>query len=171
MIKIRNGKYKFYLKVLSFLLIINMIIGYFPKGLAIVDAVTNSDVADTDTSNAVDAIDTRKASDTNADYLGNVTFYNYYGKYQTADTTDNSDNDHYSFERFNRAISNYASSTGMEYPLYFGDFNGAANNSNNPEQNPLQGQTLGGSAYRFYWAINRANRNANYSASLQGLVS
>ena len=171
MIKIRNGKYKFYLKVLSFLLIINMIIGYFPKGLAIVDAVTNSDVADADTSNAVDAIDTRKASDTNADYLGNVTFYNYYGKYQTADTTDNSDNDHYSFERFNRAISNYASSTGMEYPLYFGDFNGAANNSNNPEQNPLQGQTLGGSAYRFYWAINRANRNANYSASLQGLVS
>lgn len=110
-------------------------------------------------------------SQTDADYLGNVSFYNYYGKYQTSDTTDNSDNDHYSFERFNRAISNYASSTGMEYPLYFGDFNGAAGQSNNPEKNPLQGQPLSGSAYRFYWAINRANRNANYSASLQGLVS
>lgn len=166
-------------KFLSIFLISIIIMGYFPRNLAIADTVIGSntdtindaDMADTDTSNAVDAIDTRKASDTNADYLGNVTFYNYYGKYQTADTTDNSDNDHYSFERFNRAISNYASSTGMEYPLYFGDFNGAANNSNNPEQNPLQGQTLGGSAYRFYWAINRANRNANYSASLQGIVS
>ena len=177
--KLKVDKFKFYLKILSIILIINLIIGYFPRNLAIADTVivSNTDtindvyMADIDISNAVDAIDTRKASDTNADYLGNVTFYNYYGKYQTADTTDNSDNDHYSFERFNRAISNYASSTGMEYPLYFGDFNGAANNSNNPEQNPLQGQTLGGSAYRFYWAINRANRNANYSASLQGLVS
>ena len=177
--KLKVDKFKFYLKILSIILIINLIIGYFPRNLAIADTVIGSntdtindaDMADTDISNAVDAIDTRKASDTNADYLGNVTFYNYYGKYQTADTTDNSDNDHYSFERFNRAISNYASSTGMEYPLYFGDFNGAANNSNNPEQNPLQGQTLSGSAYRFYWAINRANRNANYSASLQGLVS
>ena len=177
--KLKVDKFKFYLKILSIILIINLIIGYFPRNLAIADTVIGSNtdtindvyMADIDISNAVDAIDTRKASDTNADYLGNVTFYNYYGKYQTADTTDNSDNDHYSFERFNRAISNYASSTGMEYPLYFGDFNGAANNSNNPEQNPLQGQTLGGSAYRFYWAINRANRNANYSASLQGLVS
>lgn len=177
--KLKVDKFKFYLKILSIILIINLIIGYFPRNLAIADTVIGSntdtindaDMADTDTSNAVDAIDTRKASDTNADYLGKVKFYDYYGKYQTADTTDNSDNDHYSFERFNRAISNYASSTGMEYPLYFGDFNGAANNSNNPEQNPLQGQTLGGSAYRFYWAINRANRNANYSASLQGIVS
>ncbi|WP_294391186.1 SpaA isopeptide-forming pilin-related protein [uncultured Clostridium sp.] len=177
--KLKVDKFKFYLKILSIILIINLIIGYFPRNLAIADTVIGSNtdtindvyMADIDISNAVDAIDTRKAIDTNADYLGNVTFYNYYGKYQTADTTDNSDNDHYSFERFNRAISNYASSTGMEYPLYFGDFNGAANNSNNPEQNPLQGQTLGGSAYRFYWAINRANRNANYSASLQGLVS
>ena len=138
-------------KFLSMFLISIILIGYFPKIEVIADTV--------------------KATQNNADYLGNVSFYNYYGKYQTSDTTDSSDGDHYSFERFNRAISNYASSTAMEYPLYFGDFNGAANNSNNPEQNPLQGQTLGGSAYRFYWAINRANRNANYSASLQGIVN
>ena len=101
--KLKVDKFKFYLKILSIILIINLIIGYFPRNLAIADTVIGSNtdtindvyMADIDISNAVDAIDTRKASDTNADYLGNVTFYNYYGKYQTADTTDNSDNDHY----------------------------------------------------------------------------
>lgn len=106
-----------------------------------------------------------------ADYLADVTFYNYYSKYQTSDTSDNSNNDHYSFEKFNEVISNYARDNGMLYPLYFGDFNGAAGSSNNPEINPSQGQPLNGKAANFYWAINRANRNANYSASLQGLVS
>ena len=103
MIKIRNGKYKFYLKVLSLLLIINMIIGYFPRGLAIVDAVTNSDVADTDTNNDVKAIDTRKASDTDADYLGKVKFYDYYGSNKIGtignNASETSNGYHYYFEK------------------------------------------------------------------------
>lgn len=138
-------------KFLSIFLISIIIMGYFPRNEAIADTV--------------------KAGQNNADYLGNVTFYNYYGKYQTSDTSDDGHGDHYSFEKFNQKVSDYASKNEMEYPLYFGDFNGAAGNSNKPEQDPLKGQTLGGSAYRFYWAINRANRNANYSASLQGIVS
>ena len=84
--KVKVDKFKFYLKVLSILLIFNMIIGYFPRGLAIADTIIGSntdtindvDMADTYTSNAVDSSDTRKASDTNADYLGKVTFYDYY---------------------------------------------------------------------------------------------
>lgn len=138
-------------KFLSIFLISIIIMGYFPRNEVIADTV--------------------KVGQNNADYLGNVTFYNYYGKYQTSDTSDDEHGDHYSFEKFNQKVSDYASKNEMEYPLYFGDFNGAAGNSNKPEQDPLKGQTLGGSAYRFYWAINRANRNANYSASLQGIVS
>ena len=167
--KVKVDKFKFYLKVLSILLIFNMIIGYFPRNLAIADTVIGSN---TETSNDVDVVYASKPSDTNADYLGNVTFYDYYGRYEL---NDNPGADligqHYSFEHFNSKISEYARNTEMEYPLYFGDFNQAYNNSNNPEGNPLQGQPLLGNAYRFYWAINRANRNANYSASLQGLVS
>ena len=60
----------------------------------------------------------------------------------------------------------------MLYPLYFGDFwKAAGTNSDETVKKPTEGQPLLGTAYRFYWAINRANRNANYSASLQGLVS
>ena len=82
--KVKVDKFKFYLKVLSILLIFNMIIGYFPRGLAIADTVINSDVdiADTYTSNDVDVVYTSRPSDTNADYLGNVTFYDYYGRYE-----------------------------------------------------------------------------------------
>ena len=79
--KVKVDKFKFYLKVLSILLIFNMIIGYFPKGLVIADTVISGDVdiADIDTNDDIDVIDTRKASDTNADYLGKVKFYDYYG--------------------------------------------------------------------------------------------
>lgn len=149
--KVKVDRLKLYLRFLSIFLISALLIEYFPRNGVVAETV--------------------KASQISADYLGNVSFYDYYGKYQTPDLTDNNHGDHYSFELFNRAISNYATSTKMEYPLYFGDFNGAAGNSNNPEKNPLQGQTLGGSAFRFYWAINRANRNANYSASVQGIVN
>ena len=184
MIKIRNGKYKFYLKVLSLLLIINMIIGYFPRGLAIVDAVTNSDVADTDTNNDVKAIDTRKASDTDADYLGKVKFYDYYGSNKIGtignNASETSNGYHYYFEKFNKAVSDYSNENNIMYPLYFGDFNYAAGESNNPEKKPETGQTLMGSAYKFFWAANRASRsensdttvqNSKYTASVQGLVS
>lgn len=121
--------------------------------------------------NLVEAASNPNISNTNADYLAPVTFYDYYGKYQTADTTDNADNDHYSFERYNKVISDYAKNNSIKYPVYFGDFNGAAGSSNHPEWNPMQGQPLLGAAYNFYWAINRANRNAGYTASLQGIVS
>ena len=173
MIKIRNGKYKFYLKVLSFLLIINMIIGYFPKGLAIVDAVTNNDV---------NVVYTSRPSDTNADYLGKVTFYDYYGSNKIGtignNASENSNGYHYYFEKFNAAISDYSSKNNIMYPLYFGDFNYAAGESNNPEKKPESGQTLMGNAYKFFWAPNRASRSANpnvpnstYTASVQGMVS
>ena len=198
MIKIRNGKYKFYLKVLSLLLIINMIIGYFPRGLAIVDAVINSDVdivdtytsndadvVNTETNNYVEVVDTRKASDTDADYLAPVTFYNYYSNYNLDSNYNNStihndeyyDKQHYSFETFNRRISDYAKENDMLYPLYFGDFwRAAGNNSNGTVLNPTTGQPLlingQATATNFYWALNRANRyNNDYTASVQGIVS
>ena len=50
-------------KFLSMFLISIILIGYFPKIEVIADTV--------------------KATQNNADYLGNVSFYNYYGKYQT----------------------------------------------------------------------------------------
>ena len=76
-----------------------MIIGYFPRGLAIADTIIGSntdtindvDMADTYTSNAVDSSDTRKASDTNADYLGKVKFYDYYGSNQLGTTGTEND--------------------------------------------------------------------------------
>lgn len=184
--KLKVDKFKFYLKILSIILIINLIIGYFPRNLAIADTVINSDVdmADTDISNAVDAIDTRKASDTNADYLGKVKFYDYYGSNKIGtignNTSESSNGYHYYFERFNKAVSDYSSENNIMYPLYFGDFNYAAGESNNPTIKPETGQTLMGSAYKFFWAANRASRsensdtsieNSKYTASVQGLVS
>ena len=181
--KLKVDKFKFYLKILSIILIINLIIGYFPRNLAIADTVINSDVdmADTDISNAVDAIDTRKASDTNADFLAPVTFYNYYSNYNLDSNYNNStnyndeyyDNQHYSFETFNKRISDYAKENNMLYPLYFGDFwRAAGNNSNETVLNPTKGQPLSGTATNFYWALNRANRlNDKYDASVQGIVS
>ena len=102
--KIKGSKLKFYLKILNLFLIINMIIGCFPRSLTIADAVINSDVANT-----------RKASDTNADYLASATFYNYYSNYNLNSNYNNSinhndeyyDKQHYSFETFNRKISDY----------------------------------------------------------------
>lgn len=184
--KLKVDKFKFYLKILSIILIINLIIGYFPRNLAIADTVINSDVdmAYTDISNAVDAIDTRKASDTNADYLGKVKFYDYYGSNKIGtignNTSESSNGYHYYFERFNKAVSDYSSENNIMYPLYFGDFNYAAGESNNPTIKPETGQTLMGSAYKFFWAANRASRsensdtsieNSKYTASVQGLVS
>lgn len=103
--KIKGSKLKFYLKILNLFLIINMIIGCFPRSLTIADAVINSDVANT-----------RKASDTNADYLASATVYNYYSNYNLNSNYNNSinhndeyyDKQHYSFETFNRKISDYA---------------------------------------------------------------
>lgn len=116
-----------------------------------------------------------RSSQDNADFLAESTFFDYYGKYQTSDTSDDRDNDHYSFEKFNSKISQYAKENKILYPLYFGDFNGAAGNSNHPEYHRDYGQPLyyngKTNAYRFYWAINRANRNDNYSASIQGIVN
>ncbi len=186
--KLKVDKFKFYLKILSIILIINLIIGYFPRNLAIADTVIGSntdtindaDMADTDTSNAVDAIDTRKASDTNADYLGKVKFYDYYGSNQLGTTGTENDRKNYYFEKFNTAISNYSKENNIMYPLYFGDFNASAGESNAPEEDPERGQTLKGSAYKFFWAVNRASRsenedtsieNSKYTASVQGLVS
>lgn len=187
--KLKVDKLKFYLKILSIILIINLIIGYFPRNLAIADTVIGSntdtindvDMADTDTSNAVDSSDTRKASDTNADYLAPVTFYNYYSNYNLDSNYNNStnhndeyyDNQHYSFEAFNRRISDYAKENNMLYPLYFGDFwRAAGNNSNETVSRPTVGQPLSGTATNFYWALNRANRlNDKYDASVQGIVS
>ena len=88
--KLKVDKFKFYLKILSIILIINLIIGYFPRNLAIADTVIGSN---TETSNDVDVVYASKPSDTNADYLGNVTFYDYYGKYQTSDTSDDGSDD------------------------------------------------------------------------------
>lgn len=187
--KLKVDKFKFYLKILSIILIINLIIGYFPRNLAIADTVIGSntdtindaDMADTDISNAVDGIDTRKASDTNADYLAPVTFYNYYSNYNLDSNYNNStnyndeyyDNQHYSFETFNRRISDYAKENNMLYPLYFGDFwRASGNNSNETVSKPTVGQPLSGTATNFYWALNRANRfNDKYDASVQGIVS
>ena len=163
--KVKVDKFKFYLKVLSILLIFNMIIGYFPRGLAIADTVINSDVdiADTYTSNDVDVVYTSRPSDTNADYLAPVTFYNYYSDYKlipgynTGIPTDKEpyfDNQHYSFETFNRRISDYAKENNMLYPLYFGDFwKAAGTNSDETVKKPTEGQPLLGTAYRFYWAL------------------
>ena len=77
--KIKGSKLKFYLKILNLFLIINMIIGCFPRSLTIADAVINSDVANT-----------RKASDTNADYLASAIFYNYYSNYNLNSNYNNS---------------------------------------------------------------------------------
>ena len=182
--KLKVDKFKFYLKILSIILIINLIIGYFPRNLAIADTVigSNTDIADTYTSNDVDVVYTSRPSDTNADYLGNVTFYDYYGSNKIGTIGNNaiesSNGLHYYFEKFNNAVSNYSRENNLMYPLYFGDFNSSAGQSNNPEQNPAEGQTLMGSAYKFFWAANRASRSANpnipnstYTASVQGLVS
>ena len=186
--KLKVDKFKFYLKILSIILIINLIIGYFPRNLAIADTVIGSNtdtindvyMADIDISNAVDAIDTRKASDTNADYLGKVKFYDYYGSNQLGTTGTENDRKNYYFEKFNTAISNYSKENNIMYPLYFGDFNASAGESNAPEEDPERGQTLKGSAYKFFWAVNRASRsenkdtsieNSKYTASVQGLVS
>lgn len=84
--KIKGSKLKFYLKILSLFLIINMVIGCFPRSLTIVDAVINSDVANT-----------RKASDTNADYLASATFYNYYSNYNLNSNYNNSINHNYEY--------------------------------------------------------------------------
>ena len=176
--KIKGSKLKFYLKILNLFLIINMIIGCFPRSLTIADAVINSDVANT-----------RKASDTNADYLASATFYNYYSNYNLNSNYNNSinhndeyyDKQYYSFETFNRKISDYAKENNMLYPLYFGDFwRAAGNNSNGTVSNPITGQPLlingQATATNFYWALNRANRSSvgndiKYDASVQGLVS
>ena len=176
--KIKGSKLKFYLKILSLFLIINMVIGCFPRSLTIADAVINSDVANT-----------RKASDTNADYLASATFYNYYSNYNLNSNYNNSinhndeyyDKQHYSFETFNRKISDYAKENNMLYPLYFGDFwRAAGNNSNGTVSNPITGQPLlingQATATNFYWALNRANRSSvgndiKYDASVQGIVS
>lgn len=172
--KIKGSKLKFYLKILNLFLIINMIIGCFPRSLTIADAVINSDVANT-----------RKASDTNADYLASATFYNYYSNYNLNSNYNNSinhndeyyDKQHYSFETFNRKISDYAKENNMLYPLCFGDFwRAAGNNSNGTVSNPITGQPLlingQATATNFYWALNRANRSSvgndiKYDASVQ----
>lgn len=151
-------------KFLSIFLISIIIMGYFPRNEAIADTV--------------------KAGQNNADYLGNVTFYDYYGsnKIQTIgnNATETNNGYHYYFEKFNKAVSDYSRSKDLMYPLYFGDFNSSAGSSNNPEQKPESGQTLMGSAYKFFWAANRASRaenedksiiNSKYTASVQGLVS
>ena len=160
-----------------------MIIGYFPKGLVIADTVISGDVdiADIDTSNDVDVVYTSRPSDTNADYLAPVTFYNYYSNYNLDSNYNNStnyndeyyDKQHYSFETFNKRISDYAKENNMLYPLYFGDFwRAAGNNSDGTVLNPTKGQPLSGTATNFYWALNRANRlNDKYDASVQGIVS
>ena len=148
----RNYGVKFYKQITAIIVAVFFITTLVPTNLA--KAASNPNV-----------------SDTNADYLAPATFYDYYGKYQTTDTSDDGHGDHYSFERYNKVISDYAVANKIKYPLYFGDFNGAAGDSNHPEWNPIAGQTLVGGAHNFFWAINRANRNAGYTASLQGIVS
>ena len=61
---------------------------------------------------------------------------------------------HYGFSKINSEISNYYKDNSMNYPLYFGDFNGSQ---------PAEAK------YNFFWVANRANRN-NYDAAVQGLV-
>lgn len=64
---------------------------------------------------------------------------------------------HYEFEQLNAKISNYSRDNGIEYPLYFGDFNKNCYS--------LRGQALN----NFHWSPNRANNN-DMTAAVQGLV-